>query len=67
MSKIIAAMATGVLMIVVTMGYGIVAPAPASAKGKSAGIEAMTPFDVMMIKNSRGMRSFKNAAIVASL
>jgi hypothetical protein len=66
MSKIVAAMATGVFMIVVTMGYGIIAPASASAKGK-ASIEAMTPFDVMMIKNSRGMRSFRNAATFASL
>ena len=65
MSKIVAAMATGVFMLMVTMGHGIVASAPASAKGK--GTEAMTPFDVMMIKNSRGMRSFKNAAVVAAL
>ncbi len=65
MSKIVAAMATGVLMLVVTLGHGIVAPASASAKGK-AGIEAMTPFDVMMIKNSRGMRNFR-IANVASL
>jgi hypothetical protein len=65
MSKIVAAMATGVFMLMVTLGHGIVASAPASAKGK--GIEAMTPFDVMMIKNSRGMRSFKNAAVVAAL
>ena len=65
MSKIVAAMATGVFMLMVTLGHGIVASTPALAKGK--GIEAMTPFDVMMIKNSRGMRSFKNAAVVAAL
>ena len=65
MSKIVAAMATGVFMLVATLGHGIVASAPASAKGKT--VEAMTPFDVMMIKNSRGMRSFKNAAVVAAL
>jgi hypothetical protein len=57
-------MATGVFMLAVTLGHGIMAPAPASAKGKVSGIEAMTPFDVMMIKNSRGMRSFKNAATI---
>lgn len=67
MSKIVAAMATGVFMLVVTLGHGIIAPANASAKGKGTSIEAMTPFDVMMIKNSRGMRSFKNAAVVAAL
>ena len=67
MSKIVAAMATGVLMLVVTFGYGIVAPASASAKGTAMHIEAMSPFDVMMIKNSRGMRSFRNAAVVAAL
>ena len=67
MSKIVAALATGIFMLVATLGHGIVAPSSASAKGKASGIEAMTPFDVMMIKNSRGMRSFKNAAVVASL
>ena len=66
MGKIVAAMATGVFMLVVTLGHGIVASTPASAKGKVA-VEALSPFDVMMIKNSRGMRSFRNAAVVATL